>query len=289
MQADAYLYSMIKTVCVAGSGTMGSGIALACAQAGFTTILFDIEVSFLDKAKQSISSNLDFLEKKGKIDAAVRAAIESRITYTHDKSHCVADLIIEAIIEKLEIKQALFSELAAINSQQTIFASNTSSLSISAIQLEVSQPERVAGLHFFNPAHVMKLVEVVKGNKTSDDVIETLVGFCRSLEKTPVICTDAPGFIVNRVARHYYLESMRIAEKGDVDLDCIDTALEAAGFKMGPFRLMDMIGMDINLAVTRSLYEAFDNAPRFLPSPLQVDKVEKGELGRKSGKGFYAY
>lgn len=183
----------------------------------------------------------------------------------------------------------MFTELAAINSEKTILASNTSSLSISALQKELVKPYRVAGLHFFNPAHVMKLVEVVKGEQTADNVVQQLHDFCIAIGKVPVICKDAPGFIVNRVARHYYLEAMRIAEQQNLSIESIDAALEGTGFKMGPFKLMDLIGMDVNLAVSQSLYDAFEEAPRFKPSILQINKVHNGELGRKTGKGFYEY
>jgi 3-hydroxybutyryl-CoA dehydrogenase len=177
----------------------------------------------------------------------------------------------------------------AINSPQCIFASNTSSLSIHSLQQQIAHPERVAGLHFFNPAHIMKLVEVVRGDQTDEAVIEELLHLCKAMQKTPVVCLDAPGFIVNRVARHYYLESMKAVENNMASFEDVDRIMEATGFKMGPFRLMDLIGMDINLAVSRSIYEAFQKAPRFEPSRIQIAKVEKGELGRKTGKGFYAY
>ncbi len=280
---------MIKKVCVTGAGTMGSGIALAAAQKNFQVILCDINEAVVEAAKKSITSNLNFLLDKQKITAAQKEACWQNIIFTSDIKTCKADLIIEAILENLEIKSNLFAQLAAINSPETILASNTSSLSITLIQKNVPGPQRMAGLHFFNPANIMKLVEVVKGEHTDDTTAQTLIDFCKQINKVPVLCKDAPGFIVNRVARHYYLEAMQIVQNTGIAIEDVDAAMEAAGFKMGPFKLMDLIGMDVNLAVSTSLYEAFDKAERFKPSALQIDKVNKNELGRKTGKGFYIY
>lgn len=280
---------MIKTVAIAGAGTMGSGIAFSAAQAGYKVIVFDTFEGALDRAVSSIKKNLKFLEDKGKISASEGQAIFERITFSDQLSDVKAELIIEAIVEKLDVKIKLLGNIAAINAPETIIASNTSSLSINDIQNGLPHPERVGGLHFFNPAHVMKLVEVIKGEKTSQSTIDELLAFSNKLNKVPVVCKDAPGFIVNRVARHFYLESMKAVEEGRAKFEDVDAAMEAAGFKMGPFKLMDMIGMDINLAVSQSLYDAFDSHPRFKPSPLQVEKVKNGELGRKTGKGFYQY
>ncbi|MCM5529437.1 3-hydroxyacyl-CoA dehydrogenase family protein [Parasegetibacter sp. NRK P23] len=280
---------MSKKIAICGAGTMGSGIALVCARAGFDTLLFDLQAGALAKAE---TANKLFLEQqlnKGRIDAATMNATLEKLAYSADPNEVRADIIIEAIVEQMPAKIALFSQLAAQNSDGAIFASNTSSLSVSTLASALPHPERVAGLHFFNPAPLMKLVEVVKGNATSEAVMETLVTFTQQLGKTPVVCKDAPGFIVNRVARHYYLEALRIAEQTNTSFETIDAALENAGFKMGPFRLMDMIGNDVNFAVTTSLYEACGNAPRFQPSPIQAEKVRNNELGRKTGKGYYAY
>ncbi|MBN8699259.1 MAG: 3-hydroxybutyryl-CoA dehydrogenase [Chitinophagales bacterium] len=279
----------IQSVCVIGAGTMGSGIALSAAQSGFPVILFDINQAVLDKAITSVQKNLQFLVDKQKISAGEKETVFNRIQFISEIHQCKADVIIEAIIEKTEAKVSVFNQLAAVNSADTIFASNTSSLSISDIQAHVDHPERVVGMHFFNPAHVMKLVEVVKGAQTAEAVAQQIYDLCLRLKKTPVMCKDAPGFIVNRVARHYYLEAMKLVETGVAGLETVDEVMEASGFKMGPFRLMDLIGMDINLTVSQSLYEAFDKAERFTPSPLQIDKVAKGDLGKKTGKGFYQY
>ncbi len=282
-------WAMIKKVCVIGAGTMGSGIALAAAQTAFEVMLCDINPAVIDAAKQGIEKNLDFLLSKNKIDVAEKDLIWKRISFTSAIQDCKADLVIEAIVERLDVKTDLLTQLAAINSIETILASNTSSLSINALQENIPLPGRVAGLHFFNPAHIMKLVEVVKGSLTDDSTTQALMDFCRQVNKMPVLCKDAPGFIVNRVARHFYLEAMQLVENNHASVADIDAAMEAAGFKMGPFKLMDLIGMDVNLAVSTSLYEAFDKAERFKPSVLQIDKVARNELGRKSGKGFYNY
>jgi 3-hydroxybutyryl-CoA dehydrogenase len=280
---------MISTICVIGAGTMGSGIAQTAAQHGFYTLLFDISNDVLDKAKKAIEKSLAFLAEKGKITPGEKQDIFERIRFVTDTNDCIADIIIEAIVEKVDAKVAIFNQLAEINHSEAIFASNTSSLSISEIQAKVQQPQRVAGMHFFNPAQVMKLVEVVKGDQTADYVAQAIYDLCLQLKKTPVMCIDAPGFIVNRVARHYYLEAMKLLELGIADIETIDSVMEASGFKMGPFRLMDLIGNDVNLAVSASLYEACNKAERFKPSAIQADKVAKGDLGKKTGKGFYEY
>lgn len=280
---------MINTICVIGAGTMGSGIAQTAAQSGFYTLLFDINTDVLEKAKLSILKSLDYLLSKGKISADEKETIYQRIKFVNDTNDCLADVIIEAIVEKTEAKVSIFNQLAEINHSEVIFASNTSSLSISEIQAKVQNPQRVVGMHFFNPAQVMKLVEVVKGSQTDDAVAKTVYDLCLQMKKTPVMCKDAPGFIVNRVARHYYLEGMKLVETGVASIENVDEILEASGFKMGPFKLMDLIGNDINLAVSQSLYDACNQAERFKPSPLQMDKVAKGELGKKTKKGFYNY
>ena len=280
---------MIQKICVAGAGTMGSGIALAAAQNNFDTVLFDTNEKGIENAKKTIGKNLDFLLNKEKISITEKENIYNRILFTTDIEDCTGDLIIEAIIENLSIKETLYKNIAAINTPQTIFASNTSSLSISAIQKNILHPERICGMHFFNPAHIMKLVEVVAGEETSEQTMQTAYDICIALKKQPVICKDAPGFIVNRVARHFYLEAMHLAYEKKISFEDIDLLMENAGFKMGPFKLMDLIGMDINLAVSQSVYHAFNNNPRFKPSPMQEQKVAEGNLGKKTGKGFYEY
>ncbi len=280
---------MIITICVCGAGTMGSGIAQVAAQTGFSTILFDVNENVLERAKISIQKNLQYLIDKKKITAKEKQEIYSRIKFTNIIQDCTAFVIIEAIIEKEEAKVSLFNDLAKYNNEEVIFATNTSSLSVSSIQEKIVFPERVVGVHFFNPAYIMKLVEVVKGQLTNDEVAKTVFNICKQMGKNPVMCKDAPGFIVNRVARHYYLESLKLVEEGIASFEEVDTILEESGFKMGPFKLMDLIGMDINLAVTESIYHSFDNAIRFKPSSIQIEKVKNKELGKKSGKGFYNY
>lgn len=279
---------MIKQLCVAGAGTMGSGIAFVCAQHGFATILFDVTTKVLNKAKESVQSNIDYLLSKQKITAEEGKHIFNNISFSNDINNCVADLFIEAIIEDATAKVALFNQFAEMNGSDTIFATNTSSLSVTQIQQGITNPARVAGMHFFNPAPAMKLVEVVSGALTNQQTTQYLLDFCLQLGKTPVLCQDAPGFIVNRVARHYYLEAMKILSSEICCIEDVDALMEAAGFKMGPFKLMDLIGLDINLAVSESLYERC-GAVRFKPSVIQVDKVNQGKLGKKSGQGFYAY
>jgi len=268
---------------------MGSGIAQVAAQGGFNTILFDVNIAAIDKAKIFIEKNLQYLADKSKISPSEKNEIYSRIHFITDIKECTGEIIIEAIVEIEEAKVLLFNELAKYNNEEVIFATNTSSLSVSAIQEKITFPQRVVGMHFFNPAYIMKLVEVVKGNQTGDEIANIIFDVCKQMGKEPVICKDAPGFIVNRIARHYYLESLKIVEEGIASFNEVDAILEATGFKMGPFKLMDLIGMDINLTVSQSMYHAFKEAKRFEPSAIQVEKVRKGELGKKTGKGFYDY
>jgi 3-hydroxybutyryl-CoA dehydrogenase len=278
---------MIDSACVCGAGTMGSGIAQVAAASGLPTILYELNQEVLDKAAVSIEKNLQTAVDKNKMTAEEKKQTLSLLTLTNDIGKCSAGLVIEAIVEKLEMKIDLFSKLAAINSKQTIFASNTSSLSITAIAEKIPGPNRVAGMHFFNPPHLMKLVEIVKTEFSDETTIEQLRLLAIRMKKSPVICKDSPGFIVNRVARPFYIESLRIAEEGSVDFATIDAALESAGFKMGPFRLMDLIGNDVNYAVSCSVYEQLGRPERLRPSDIQKEKVEKGELGKKTGRGYY--
>ena len=280
---------MMITICACGAGTMGSGIAQVAAQSGFDTILFDVNENVLIRAQDFIRKNLQYLVDKNKISVKEKEGIFNRIRFTNNIQDCTAFVIIEAIVEIEEAKVSLFNNLAKYNNEEVIFATNTSSLSVSLIQEKIIFPERLVGMHFFNPAYIMKLVEVVKGRQTNDEVANTIFDICKQMGKSPVMCKDAPGFIVNRVARHYYLESLKLVEEDVASFEEVDRILEGSGFKMGPFKLMDLIGMDINLAVTESMYHAFDNALRFEPSPIQIGKINKNELGKKTGKGFYIY
>jgi 3-hydroxybutyryl-CoA dehydrogenase len=279
----------MSTICICGAGTMGSGIAQVSASAGFQTILFDLNASVLDAAKERIYADLEKLVQKQKITSERKQDIINELYFTSDIHQCIADVVIEAIIEKPEAKISLFHQLAEINSTSTIFSSNTSSLSITKLAEQIAAPHRMAGLHFFNPATIMKLVEIVKADQTSDEVIDMLYELTKRFGKVPVVCKDSPGFIVNRVARPYYIESLRIAEEGTVDFETIDLLLENSGFKMGPFKLMDLIGNDVNYAVSCSVYDQLDKPERLKPSPIQKAKVEAGELGKKTGKGYYNY
>jgi len=280
---------MVQTICICGAGTMGSGIAQVSAQAGFSTILYELNPAVLEKAKTNIGKALESLVEKRKITVADKEKIRTLIQYTSDLQNCKADIFIEAIVEKPEIKVSLFNQLAGLNNSQCIFASNTSSLSVNAIAAAIENPERVIGMHFFNPAPVMKLVEVVNTNYTNEETRRIIVDLAKKMGKTPVVCKDSPGFIVNRVARPYYIEALRLAEEGITDFSAIDNLLEATGFKMGPFKLMDLIGNDINYAVSCSVYEQMNKPERLRPSYIQKEKVEKGELGKKTGKGYYEY
>ena len=280
---------MVQTICICGAGTMGSGIAQVSAQAGFSAILYELNPAVLEKAKAGIDRSLQSLVEKGKITPADKEKIQSRIQYTSDIQICRADVFIEAIIENPEIKVSLFNQLTELNSSKTIFASNTSSLSVKAIASKIKNPERVIGMHFFNPAPVMKLVEVVNTDYTNEETTRIIIDLAKQMGKTPVVCKDSAGFIVNRVARPYYIEALRLAEEGLTDFFAIDSLLEATGFKMGPFKLMDLIGNDINYAVSCSVYEQLHSPERLKPSPIQKEKVEKNELGKKTGKGYYEY
>ena len=279
----------INSICVCGAGTMGSGIAQAAAQAGFATLLYELNPVVLNKARENISRNLQSLVDKGKLEAAEKEKIEKRISFTDDIQNCLADIFIEAIIEKTDIKVALFNQLAELNHSECIFASNTSSLSITAIAQNVQRPERVIGMHFFNPATIMKLVEVVNTEYTNDQTTATVVELARQMGKTPVTCKDSPGFIVNRVARPFYIEALRLAEEGKVSMEQADAIMEASGFKMGPFKLMDLIGNDVNYAVSCSVYEQLGQPERLKPSYIQEQKVKEGKLGKKTGEGYYKY
>ena len=279
---------VINTICVCGAGTMGSGIAQVCATAGFKTIVFELNEKVLENAKTSIDKGLKYLLSKNKITEEQKQLIENQIVFTNNISDCVADLFIEAIIENPEMKIRLFNQLAETN-KQAIFATNTSSLSVTSIAEKLPFPKQLVGVHFFNPAPVMKLVEIVKSTFTDDAVIKTIEPVIRQMGKTPVICNDAPGFIVNRVARPFYIESLRMAEEGLADFETIDRLIENAGFKMGAFKLMDLIGNDINYTVSCSVYEQLNKPARLKPSFIQQQKVEQGELGVKTGKGYYQY
>jgi 3-hydroxybutyryl-CoA dehydrogenase len=279
----------IQTVAVVGAGTMGQGIAQVCAMSGFKTILFDIDSTLSQKALVAIDQNLETAVAKGKLTTDAKQRTLELLSATKNISELKVDLVIEAVVERLEVKQQLFAQLESINEGRAILASNTSSISITQIASALKHPQQCVGLHFFNPAHLMKLVEVVNGAATDPDVVLQMKNFAQSLSKITVETKDSPGFIVNRVARHYYVEALKLLEEGVADVATIDKLMRSAGFKMGPFELMDLIGIDINFAVTSSLYQSFFQDSKFRPSRIQQQKVLAGHLGRKTGKGFYEY
>jgi 3-hydroxybutyryl-CoA dehydrogenase len=284
-----FTLSMINKICVCGAGTMGSGIAQLSASSGFATVLYEVNKQVLDKAKATIENVLQMLVEKKKLTAEEKGKVFRNIHFTDRLNDCRADLVIEAIIENAKAKTALFDQLGAINDEKTIFATNTSSLSVTEIADTTSTPGRVIGMHFFNPAPVMKLVEVVNTVYTSDETTRVVIDVAKQMGKIPVVCKDSPGFIVNRVARPYYIESLRLLEEGEVKFETIDELLEASGFKLGPFKLMDLIGNDVNYSVSCSVYEQLNKPERLRPSFIQEQKVENGELGKKTWKGYYNY
>ena len=279
----------LPTVAVLGAGTMGSGIAQVFAAAGHQVAVFDIQAEALTRAMKNISRNLAQAREKGKLTAEQEQQTLQRISYTSELGTLVVDVVIEAVVERTDVKQKLFCELAAINPPQTILATNTSSIPITQIAAGVPNPERVVGVHFFNPAHIMKLVEIISGAQTDTAVAERMKAMVEKTGKVCVMAKDAPGFIVNRVARHYYVEGLKLLEEQVAAFEDIDALAEASGFKLGPFRLMDLIGVDTNFSVTSSMYALFHQDGKFRPSRIQQQKVDAGHWGKKTGKGFYTY
>ncbi|MBI4535737.1 MAG: 3-hydroxybutyryl-CoA dehydrogenase [Ignavibacteriae bacterium] len=282
---------MIKTVGIIGAGTMGSGIAQVAALARFEVVLHDVSAEALKKAMDRIKSDFRRSVERQKITATeateALAAIHPRKDL-HDLGD--SDFIVEAAIEDLEVKRKIFKDLDQIVGPGVVLATNTSSLSITAVGSLTNTPECVVGMHFFNPAPVMKLVEVVRGKHTSDGTAKETCDLAVTMGKTPVVCKDTPGFIVNRVARPFYGEALRLLGEGVAPVEQIDRIVKAeGGFRMGPFELMDLIGIDVNYAVTKSVYDQFFHEPRFRPHPIQRQMVESGMLGRKTKKGFYSY
>ncbi|MEJ2711489.1 MAG: 3-hydroxyacyl-CoA dehydrogenase NAD-binding domain-containing protein, partial [Anaerolineales bacterium] len=267
---------------VVGSGTMGSGIALAALYTNMVVTLYDISAEMLSRAKEYIEKHL------ARKDMLISLQHLNLTTNLEDLSG--AGVVIEAAVEDLEIKKELFKRLDELCPPPTILATNTSTLPVTAIAAATCTPERVAGMHFFNPAPVLPLVEVIQGAQTSRDTLQTLVTLCEVLGKTAVIARDTPGFIVNRVARPFYGEALRLLGEQVATHEEIDRLVRmGGGFRMGPFELMDLIGIDINLAAMQSMYEQSFGEPRYRPQPIQVQKVHQGALGRKSGQGFYSY
>jgi 3-hydroxybutyryl-CoA dehydrogenase len=279
----------IKTIAIAGGGTMGAGIAQVCAQAGYKALLFDINSDMLVKAEAGIKQGLKKMLELGKFTQEKVDATLENLSFVNDIKLMKADLIIEAIVEKIDIKVNLVQQLMTLNGSQTIYATNTSSIPITQIAAQLDYPENVVGIHFFNPAQIMKLVEIIKGAKTNQSIVDIAYKFVLNIGKQPVIAADAPGFIVNRIARLYYVESLKALEENVADIETIDSLLESSGFKMGPFKLMDLIGVDTNYSVTESQYQLFNHEARFRPSRIQKQKVDAGLHGKKTKEGFYKY
>ena len=279
----------ISKIAVVGAGTMGQGIAQISALAGYDVVLYDLNSEVLEKASSNIDSNLSKGIDRGKLTQEDKEAALKRIVFSDEESALVADVVIEAIVEKLDIKKSLFTRLEELNKENTILASNTSSIPITRIATSLKHPERFVGMHFFNPAHIMKLVEVISGAATDSAVASTISALAEKLGKVPVMAKDAPGFIVNRVARHFYVEGLKVLEEGVCNVEGIDRLVESSGFRMGPFKLMDLIGVDTNYSVTESMFNAFHQDAKFRPSRIQQQKVDAGHHGRKSQKGFYNY
>ena len=278
----------IKTVAVIGSGTMGRGIAQSAALAGKQVVLFDLTDALLDKAIRSIGDSIDEGVRRGKTKPEVAERAKASISLTVNLDEAAGlDLVIEAVPEEMELKRKVFGRLDDAAPSHTILASNTSSLSISAIAAATERTDRVIGLHYFNPAHLMRLVEIIRGDSTSDATVATCREFVADIGKTAVLCQDSPAFIVNRIARPFYGEALRLLGEQVAEPQTIDRLINSLGFRMGPFELLDLIGLDVNLAVTQSVYDAYFQDPKYRPHPIQRRMVDSGRLGRKSGRGFY--
>ncbi len=276
-------------IAVVGSGTMGAGIAESAALAGMSTIMVDVSEDAMARDTETIERDLKRRVDKGRLSDDERREVLDRVSTTTSLGDCAdVALVVEAVVEDMEVKRKVFADLEDVVGGETVLATNTSSLSVAGIAAATQRPERVVGLHFFNPVPVMRLVEVVAGPSTDPSVVRRAEEAVERLGKRPIRVSDTPGFIVNRVARPFYLEALRLVEAGE-EPEQVDAAIRGAGFRMGPLQLADLIGNDVNLAVSESLFERYYYQPRFRPSYLQRSMVEAGLLGRKSGRGFYDY
>ncbi|MFZ2905750.1 MAG: 3-hydroxyacyl-CoA dehydrogenase NAD-binding domain-containing protein [Cyclobacteriaceae bacterium] len=278
----------INAIGIVGAGTMGQGITQVCALAGYDVLIFDSNAEQLMSGLSNIAVSFQARVDKNKLTIAQKEEALKRVKTCDTIERVKADLIIEAVIEKLEIKQEIF-KIIENNNSDCILATNTSSIPVTQIGAALKRPENFAGLHFFNPAHIMKLVEIISGVSTSPQTIETLKQFSEKIGKVAISVKDSPGFVVNRVARHYYVEALKLLEENVSDIRTIDALLKFSGFKMGSFELMDLIGVDVNFSVTSSMYHAFHQDAKFRPNRIQQQKVDAGHHGRKSGRGFYEY
>jgi 3-hydroxybutyryl-CoA dehydrogenase len=276
---------------VVGAGTMGAGIAQVCLQAGHEVALFDVDQAAIERGRTKIAEGLQRLVDKGRLAADERDALLTHLRDAHALGAAAddADVVIEAALEDLALKEDIFTALARAARPDTVLATNTSALSVSSIANASGRPRQVLGLHFFNPAPLMPLVEVVVADATSDDALARAREFAEQLGKQPVVCRDSPGFIVNRVNRPFTLEALRMLEAGDGGVEHIDAAVRSGGYRMGPFELMDLVGIDINFAAAMAVWVGFDEVARFQPSRIQSELVAAGTLGRKTGAGFYVY
>ncbi|MCX7930002.1 MAG: 3-hydroxyacyl-CoA dehydrogenase NAD-binding domain-containing protein [Chlorobi bacterium] len=279
-----------KHIGIIGAGTMGRGIALTCLLHGYNVTLSDSNSAVLTAAKEYISQQCEALLQKQRIttEQAEFAQHNLHISTALD-IHSKADIVLESIIEDRHAKVSVMRALEALIEKRTILATNTSSISINSLAAHLQDATRCVGIHFFNPAPIMRLVEVIPSLYTNHDTITRSITFARNLGKEAIVVKDVPGFLVNRVVRNFYNEALRVVNEGAASFDQVDRLLEAWGFRMGPFRLMDLIGIDTNLSVTKSIFEQYYFEPRFQPSPLQQSYVDAGLLGQKTGRGFYRY
>ena len=280
----------MNKISVIGSGTMGAGIAQAAALAGFEVVLYDLTADLLAAALDRIHKSIDKGVARGKTKPDVAKSAKTNIYLTTSLVEAAhVDLVIEAVPEKMSLKREIFAALDEVAHEHTIFSSNTSSLSIDVLASATNRQDRFLGVHFFNPAHMMKLVEIIRGDFTSEETVTAVSTTVEKMGKTAVLCKDTPAFIVNRVARPFYGEALRLLGENAADVETIDTLMKSLGFRMGPFELIDLVGCDVNFAVTQSVYDAYFQEPKYRPHPIQRRMVESGRLGRKTGRGFYEY